>query len=342
MLIILELLLGIILCVKNKNKPMLYLGLFIFSFSYNELLFEYLIELGVPFNSNVFFLPIHTSFFTIPFFLLYVNEVTITEIKNIRYFFLPGAIDLIINLMISLLLEETRGEIFNNAIYYKLRVFIPIIFDLSIFMYIYKVIKKHYAIRKKYVVINDKDDAKWVQKKMNMFIALAILLFVLTVIFIKEAKMFLVISMSIEFVIIFQIFLKGILYTDFKPLELGDRIEIKETTIPESLLVLDDTIESELLYLNKDLTIVELSSKLNLHAKVVSNYINLTYKVNYNTYINKFRVNKAIELIIDNRNDHLTIDTIGEESGFKSKSVFYTAFKKETGLTPKQYKQNRK
>jgi AraC-like DNA-binding protein len=33
----------------------------------------------------------------------------------------------------------------------------------------------------------------------------------------------------------------------------------------------------------------------------------------------------------------LTIEAISEQSGFKTRSNFYTAFKEETGLTPTEY-----
>jgi len=48
-------------------------------------------------------------------------------------------------------------------------------------------------------------------------------------------------------------------------------------------------------------------------------------------------VEHAKELLKNGLTGTITIDGIGVDSGFKSRSTFYEAFKAETGMTPSQY-----
>jgi AraC-like DNA-binding protein len=43
-------------------------------------------------------------------------------------------------------------------------------------------------------------------------------------------------------------------------------------------------------------------------------------------------------MIINQNSQNLTLEAIGEICGFQSKSTFFIAFKKITGLTPMQFK----
>jgi AraC-like DNA-binding protein len=51
------------------------------------------------------------------------------------------------------------------------------------------------------------------------------------------------------------------------------------------------------------------------------------------------RVNQAKSLLLDADYSNYTITSIGLESGFNSKSTFYTVFKKHSGCTPVQFKE---
>ncbi len=52
---------------------------------------------------------------------------------------------------------------------------------------------------------------------------------------------------------------------------------------------------------------------------------------------NQLRVQHAIELLTESNLSTLTIESVGKQSGFKTRSNFYTAFKEETGVTPNEY-----
>lgn len=82
-----------------------------------------------------------------------------------------------------------------------------------------------------------------------------------------------------------------------------------------------------------------LAQELGLSTSHLSNLINTYSYYNFSDYINQLRVEYAKQLLIDKQYKQYTIIAIGLESGFNSKSTFYTAFKKFTGQTPAEYRQ---
>jgi AraC-like DNA-binding protein len=90
-------------------------------------------------------------------------------------------------------------------------------------------------------------------------------------------------------------------------------------------------------FLNPDLSLRELASQIEIHPNQLSWLLNNNIGKNYNEFINTYRI-EAFKLKAKNpSNAHLTIEGLAYESGFNSRTVFNTSFKKETGLTPKQF-----
>ena len=83
---------------------------------------------------------------------------------------------------------------------------------------------------------------------------------------------------------------------------------------------------------------MDVSNDVSEHPKRVSQVINQETGKNFKAYINSFRIIDAKAMLNDEKASNLSIEGIGLEVGFKSKSSFYEAFKKETGLTPSGYK----
>ena len=91
-------------------------------------------------------------------------------------------------------------------------------------------------------------------------------------------------------------------------------------------------------YLKNDLKISELADALAVPAYHLSQVINDEFLVNFYDFINKYRVEEAKKLLIeDNRN--YKILAIAYEVGFNSKATFNRVFKKFTDLTPSEFKE---
>ena len=98
-------------------------------------------------------------------------------------------------------------------------------------------------------------------------------------------------------------------------------------------------MEEEKYFLNQNLTIYELAKEMNLSSRAISSCINRCFGYNFSEWVNNYRVDHAIALLADPQSNHLSIEGVGSESGFKSRSAMYTAFKKKTGQAPGYFRQ---
>jgi len=112
--------------------------------------------------------------------------------------------------------------------------------------------------------------------------------------------------------------------------------ELKEE--PEQLKNLLQFMETEKPYLDDKLTLQKLAEQFNLPEKQLSLLINQQTGKHFFDFINEFRINDAKILLKEK--SQLTVLEVLYEVGFNSKSSFYTAFKKETNLTPTDYRKS--
>jgi len=90
-------------------------------------------------------------------------------------------------------------------------------------------------------------------------------------------------------------------------------------------------------YLESDLSLRSLADQINIHPNHLSWLINNSLGKNFNDFINHYRIEWFKSLSRNPKNSNVTIIGLAYDSGFNSKTVFNTYFKKETGLTPKQF-----
>ncbi|MFT4600416.1 MAG: adenylate cyclase [Arenicella sp.] len=90
-------------------------------------------------------------------------------------------------------------------------------------------------------------------------------------------------------------------------------------------------------FLDPGLTLRSLADQVEIHPNQLSWLLNVHIGKSFNEFINTFRVETFKKLAMDSANSHLTLIGMAYDSGFNSKTVFNTYFKKETGLTPKQF-----
>jgi len=115
----------------------------------------------------------------------------------------------------------------------------------------------------------------------------------------------------------------------------------KDLLDPDAILIhtanLLKYIQEERPYLDPNLSLRTLAELINIHPNQLSWLLNESLGKNFNEFINHYRVSEFQHLCKDPKNSHITLIGLAYDSGFNSKTVFNTSFKKETGLTPKQY-----
>ncbi len=105
---------------------------------------------------------------------------------------------------------------------------------------------------------------------------------------------------------------------------------------------INECIITEKKYLSTEISLHSIATYFDMSKGYISQLINIHAEKNFNDYINQLRVEASQKKLLDEHYDHYTIESIGLECGFTSKSNFYTAFKKNTGQTPNQYKKLKK
>lgn len=114
----------------------------------------------------------------------------------------------------------------------------------------------------------------------------------------------------------------------------------KTTLLPDQLIAYSDLMnsfmESKRPYLQSDFQIVDLANELDIPVHHCSFVINSFFDKNFRDWINSYRI-AFFTTQYPLKSDRMTIEAVAYESGFKSLTTFYNAFKKETGLMPKAF-----
>ncbi len=90
-------------------------------------------------------------------------------------------------------------------------------------------------------------------------------------------------------------------------------------------------------YLDPGLTLTDLTRSVGVNTTVLSHLINKGFDKNFNDFINEYRINRAKSGL--SAADDETVLAIAFDSGFNSKATFNRAFKKFTGMTPREYQE---
>jgi len=90
-------------------------------------------------------------------------------------------------------------------------------------------------------------------------------------------------------------------------------------------------------YENPSLTLSEIANELEIQPKTISTLVNQGFQLNFNDFINHYRIKAVITKLQSGEHNTKTLLGIALDCGFNSKTTFNRAFKKQTSLTPKQY-----
>jgi len=98
-----------------------------------------------------------------------------------------------------------------------------------------------------------------------------------------------------------------------------------------------EAINKEQFHKNTNIKLNDIAKYIGISAHKLSQLLNDNLGKSFASFINECRIEEAKKLIQEKK--HFTLEAIGFEAGFSSKSTFYATFKKVTGKTPSAYKQ---
>jgi ligand-binding sensor domain-containing protein/AraC-like DNA-binding protein len=106
----------------------------------------------------------------------------------------------------------------------------------------------------------------------------------------------------------------------------------------ECITKLNYLMEIERLYCDADLSLHSLAEKISIAPYQLSQLLNENMKRSFADYVNGYRIEEAKKILRSSRGEHRKVYAIAIDVGFNTMAAFYKAFKKNTGMTPTEYK----
>ncbi len=119
------------------------------------------------------------------------------------------------------------------------------------------------------------------------------------------------------------------------------KFELSETQKEKILSTLLHIMDEKKLYLNRNLSLIDVAYEINTNKNYLSMVINERLNMNFFHFVNQYRLKEAVKLMDDSSYDNYSIEGIAQSAGFNSKSVFNPTFKKLTGKTPSEYRKGK-
>jgi YesN/AraC family two-component response regulator len=110
--------------------------------------------------------------------------------------------------------------------------------------------------------------------------------------------------------------------------------EQRETLI----LRIQETLSNPEVICQQDFSLAKLAKLINSNTTYVSQVINEKYGMAFSNLLGSYRIKVACQWMDEPaKYGNLTIEAIASGTGFKSRTTFVNAFKRETGLKPSEY-----
>lgn len=359
--------------IQSKNKKAnTYLGLFLCSIVIN-IFNDFLSELSIEEQLGVSLFTVEPFLFSLPFLFFYLLTTINKKIENWHYLlFLPGIIHNILLYSDGFFLLENTVTSYEATIYFleiallvyafsilqnhqkqlvdfysdldnKSLTWLKSIFALNILIHVLSISTFIFDLSQ-VVIVESSIDLSALGLTVFMIFWITYNGFSQSEIF--KQRLFLVTenSMSIETAYLAVIQKINLAKEIHKPIEIGELAVKKEPIVSAADLQQFSEIKAKIqeqeLFTNPKLNLRGLSEAVGVKEKELSRLINECGKVNFYQFINAYRIEKFKQLLVSSNAHHFTLLGLATESGFSSKSTFYTAFKKLEGMTPKQYEKS--
>jgi len=142
-------------------------------------------------------------------------------------------------------------------------------------------------------------------------------------------------SFMLYILILFLIFNRKKDFVETKTTESYKDKKIDDSIAKVLVNNLTSMMEDERLYTNPNLKIQDVADRLKISKHTLSQLLNDNLGKGFPQFLNEYRINESKKLMLTK--PELTLESIGYDCGFNSKSTFYATFKKVTNTTPAKY-----
>lgn len=91
-------------------------------------------------------------------------------------------------------------------------------------------------------------------------------------------------------------------------------------------------------YKDKNYSAKHLAEDLGTNTRYISAVVNVKFHMNYTSFVNKFRIEEAMAILVDRRYQDLRMEDVSDMVGFANRQSFYASFFRIMGITPRDYR----
>ena len=91
-------------------------------------------------------------------------------------------------------------------------------------------------------------------------------------------------------------------------------------------------------YRDKDYSAKKLAEDLGTNTRYISAVVNVRFHMNYTSFVNKYRIDEAMSILVDKRYQDLRMEEVSDMVGFANRQSFYASFYRVMGMTPRDYR----
>ena len=91
-------------------------------------------------------------------------------------------------------------------------------------------------------------------------------------------------------------------------------------------------------YRDKDYSAKKLAEEIGTNIRYISAVVNTRFHMNYTSFVNKYRIEEAMSILVDKRYQDLNVEEVGDMVGFANRQSFYASFYKNLGIMPRDYR----
>jgi len=280
----------------------------------------------------------------LPALFLYIKSVTQSSfrLRWIQLIHLIPFIVVLANLLINYSFQSV--EVKYQALNYETKIYIPpykseLASSILFFQYAYILVGFYHVYKYQHRMKKSVSTIYWYYTT-PLYIALSsfILLLLVRIIIIELCGMNFPIDIDLIFfsvIIIFLAYYQKELFIN-PPVQVNkDKIYSLDVNASQQI---KEFMEKGEVYLDPDITLNILANKMNLAPRKLSQILNKNLNENFYTFVNKYRINHAAEMLANPKYSDKTVLEILYEVGFNNKSAFNRFFKQFINQTPTEYR----